>query len=586
MGPSDEWAYADLAATWTSNGTAEDIACGAYEIKIRAIGDGVTYRAGWGPWSATVKAKVLCKPPAPANLSVSKVGAGSVRMSWTQVSGIQEYEVAYADEHAEEEPDITRVFLSSRSSYTITGIVCDVVYYYLIRARGDGAVYRDAWGSWSWRAFTLECPTPTPTATNTPVPTATYTPISTATKTPTPTRTATRTPTPTASPTRTATHTPTPTRTATYTPTPTATVTPTPASVLDTPTPVPLTCSQQDLNPRTLRANQTIRHTGDWGNACRYFNFDINPNTGRTHVIIDLTGNGLETTMKLRASDDSNTVTGSVIRDHDDNDEKSGSLDSRVALHLSPGYYVVEARLANPSRKSSSRSLTLTVDSEDIIYHSGNHQEDRTVGYSIGRMPPEPEIPDPELELGGTVPADHPSKLMPRVVNKALKEWNRVGRSEWPHVKFCKDSCSENSDGHIIEIKAGLANECSIARACFKGIRSTNGHRHLRSGVVWLEQPATMQDDEGMVKELVWTEDPDKHDKVVPGSMASNRKYWWFLLPTVLHELGHTLGMTDLYKAPSPNSYDGYLMADPGKSETIPSGDINYLKQIYRQYPD
>ena len=62
MGPSDEWMYADLAATWTSNGTAEDIACGAYEIKIRAIGDGVTYRANWGPWSATVTANIKCKP--------------------------------------------------------------------------------------------------------------------------------------------------------------------------------------------------------------------------------------------------------------------------------------------------------------------------------------------------------------------------------------------------------------------------------------------------------------------------------------------------------------------------------------------
>ena len=217
---------------------------------MRAIGDGVTYREEWGPWSETVEADIKCKPPAPANLGVSKAGTDSVSVSWTQVSGVQQYEVAYADEHAEEETDITRVFLSSpRSSATFTGITCDVVYYYLIRARGDGVAYRDVWGAWSWRAFTLECPTPTPTATNTPVPTATYTPTSTATKTPTPTRTATRTPTPTRTathtptptptvvPTRTSTHTPTPTPT--HTPTPTATPTPTPTPVPDTPTPTP-----------------------------------------------------------------------------------------------------------------------------------------------------------------------------------------------------------------------------------------------------------------------------------------------------------------------------------------------------------
>ena len=247
--PEDEWVYADLAATWTSNGTAEDIACGAYEIKIRAIGDGVTYRAGWGPWSATVKAKVLCKPPAPAKLSVGKTGTSSILMRWTQISGIQQYEVAYADEHAEEEPDVTRVFLSSRSSYKITGIVCDVVYYYLIRARGDGAAYRDAWGSWSWKAFTLECTTPTPTATNTPVPTVTHTPRPTAT--PIPTSTHTPKPTPTA--------TPTPTPTATKTPTPTATATPTatPAPVPGMPTPTPTPAPDTPTATPTLTPSDT-----------------------------------------------------------------------------------------------------------------------------------------------------------------------------------------------------------------------------------------------------------------------------------------------------------------------------------------
>lgn len=340
------------------------------------------------------------------------------------------------------------------------------------------------------------------------------------------------------------------------------------------------------MSPRTLRVNQTISHTGDWGKSCRYFNFSVRD---LSHVIIDLTGDGLGTTMKLRVSDDSNTITGSVIREYDDNDEKSGSLDSRVALHVSPGGYVVEARLKDPSQVSTSRNLTLTVKSEHIIYHDGKHQEDRTVGYSIGRMPPEPEIPDPELDLGGTVPEDHPSKLMPRVVGKGLKTWNGVGSSEWPHIKFCKDPCIENSDGHVIEIKAGLANECRHARACFEGYFTItpDGHRHLAMGVVWLEQPATLEDGRGMVqKYLVWTEDPDKHNQEAPGYMPSNPKHWWFLLPTVLHELGHALGMTDLYKAPLANRYDGYLMADPGLSEDIPPGDRNYLKQIYRQYPD
>lgn len=88
----------------------------------------------------------------------------------------------------------------------------------------------------------IECPTPTPTFTetpdNTPTSTSTYTPTSTNTYTPTPSDTYTPTPTFTNTPTSTKTHTPTPsnTPTTTYTPSPTPTGTLTPT---DTYTPTP-----------------------------------------------------------------------------------------------------------------------------------------------------------------------------------------------------------------------------------------------------------------------------------------------------------------------------------------------------------
>ena len=213
---------------------------------MRAIGDGVTYRAGWGPWSVTAEADVLCKPPTPANLSVDKAGTGSVSMSWTQISGIAEYRVGYQNSVTESYEVATT---SPTSSYTFDGITCGVMYYYAVNSRGDGVTYRDAWGIGTYVTYTIKCPTLTPTATNTPVPTATYTPRPTATKMPTPTRTATRTPTPTRTATYTPTRTITPTRTATRTPrppTPTrtpipATATPTPISptATNTPTPTP-----------------------------------------------------------------------------------------------------------------------------------------------------------------------------------------------------------------------------------------------------------------------------------------------------------------------------------------------------------
>ena len=133
-------------------------------------------------------------------------------MSWTQISGIKEYQLAYTNKQF---TDTTTVTVSPRSSYTFSGIPCGDLYYYVIRARGNGAKYSDAWGIGTYVTLTLPCPTPTPTATYTPTPTPTRTPVPTATPTGTPT------PTPTGTPTPTATYTPTPTRTLTPTVTPT-----------------------------------------------------------------------------------------------------------------------------------------------------------------------------------------------------------------------------------------------------------------------------------------------------------------------------------------------------------------------------
>ncbi len=208
----------DLPATWVSNGTAKDIKCGAYQVKFRAKGDGTTHRAAWGPWTHTATATILRAPPAPKNFAVSKVGAGSVRMSWTKLSGIQKYQVGYANTVSKKFKIVD--IHSTAISHTFSGIECGDAYNYGISAMGDGSKYRGDWGSSALASLTLQCPTSTPTPTYTPTPTPTRTPAPTATptRTPTPTPTATYTPTPTPSPTPTATYTPTSTPTSTPTP--------------------------------------------------------------------------------------------------------------------------------------------------------------------------------------------------------------------------------------------------------------------------------------------------------------------------------------------------------------------------------
>ena len=529
-----------------------------YSQRVRSVNS--SGGSGWTPWVDVCPRPPLgIRPSAPTGLTVTTAhvetyGVVAV-IDWDDTANSTRYQVQQSDGSTWRIlPHGDFNLLVSGSWATVWGFNRDGRYTFRVRALNV-----DLESGWSSEVSIYVSVTPaTPTATPTQI------------ANPRPTRTAT----PTA----------TPTQIANPRPTPTASPTPTPTRIAN-----PTACSQEDLNPRTLGANQTISHTGDWGRACRYFNFDINPTTGRTHVIIDLTGDGLDTTMKLRASDTSDTIVGSVIRENDDNLEESNSQDSRVGLHLRPGYYVVEARLGVPSDISTSRNLTLTVKSEDIIYHpSGDHQEDRTVGYWIREMPLQPEIPNPELLLGVMVPDDHPSLLMPRVVDKGLKKWKQVGRSRWPHPRFCTDACSENSDNHFIEIRAGLADECGDAAACFRGFKeiASNGHHHLTDGKVWLEEPATQVPmNSSVTQRFAWTEDSAKHGKMLPSSTTSSPYLWWLLLPVVLHELGHTLGMDDLYKDTTRN-YAGYLMDRPGALQTIPAGDINYLKQIYRQYPE
>ena len=60
-----------------------------------------------------------------------------------------------------------------------------------------------------------------------------------------------------------------------------------------------------------------------------------------------------------------------------------------------------------------------------------------------------------------------------------------------------------------------------------------------------------------------------------------------FALSAAMHEFGHTLGLDDLYNSYNEaydNRYSDYLMGQAGKHTTIPSTDINYLKQVYRHH--
>ena len=61
---------------------------------------------------------------------------------------------------------------------------------------------------------------------------------------------------------------------------------------------------------------------------------------------------------------------------------------------------------------------------------------------------------------------------------------------------------------------------------------------------------------------------------------VKDRDEFEYLPSIMMHEFGHTLGLTDLYEY--PGQYPGYLMTSNEKQTAIPAKDINYVEQVYR----
>ena len=167
QGSSGNWSTYKNDITGTSP-TVSGLQCDTgYQFRVRAYGDGVTYRTDWGAWATTTASTGLCKPPGPGGLSASAPGENSVSVSWTALTGADKYEVQYrqgsSGNWSTYKNDITG------TSPTVSGLQCDTGYQFRVRAYGDGVTYRADWGAWSSASSdvrTSTCPTPTPTPSN------------------------------------------------------------------------------------------------------------------------------------------------------------------------------------------------------------------------------------------------------------------------------------------------------------------------------------------------------------------------------------------------------------------------------------
>ncbi len=125
--------------------------------------------------TVTVPGAPLEPPATPVGLSLAATAAKSIDASWNSQSGIQNHQVRRKVAGGNWTYHLTD---SSATSYTITGLECNTLYYVEVRAQGDGTEHSDAWSDWSDQRSrrTLGCD-PTPTPTPTPAPTPTPTPV-------------------------------------------------------------------------------------------------------------------------------------------------------------------------------------------------------------------------------------------------------------------------------------------------------------------------------------------------------------------------------------------------------------------------
>ena len=135
------WTPVDTTA---SGHTVTSLAPGtSYAFKVRAYGDGTKYKAEWGAEaSTTVSTVALVVPPAVSNLTAT-ASTTSVRLGWDDLDGAAKYRV----EHRLSTSTASRTPVdTTASAHTVASLAPGTSYAFKVRAYGDGAKYKAAWG--------------------------------------------------------------------------------------------------------------------------------------------------------------------------------------------------------------------------------------------------------------------------------------------------------------------------------------------------------------------------------------------------------------------------------------------------------
>ena len=227
--------------------------------------------------------------------------------------------------------------------------------------------------------------------------------------------------------------------------------------------------------------------------------------------------------------------------------------------YLEPGRYLVEARLKFPNTASRDRKLILQWEG---VPHSGAHQSDHTVAYRMGTT---------------TTDQNATGDLARAALPEGAQAWNQAGggTSTWPFLLYCETWCNENADGHAVTVEIVGSDACKPVACASVGV---NEEDHIATLTIKIEHPPVSKKD---LK--VWTGDSSLHNVFVDFENLSEGKYS-HMLTAILHEMGHALGLDDLYGDVAGN-FTGYLMGSLSKHDaatSVPSVDRALLKRVYR----
>jgi len=108
---------------------------------------------------------------------------------------------------------------------------------------------------------------------------------------------------------------------------------------------------------------------------------------------------------------------------------------------------------------------------------------------------------------------------------------------------------------------------------------------HMQNLNMVIEEPAWGYSS-GDFTRYYWTKTKTQHGRLVtpsdgqdiPGFDSTETNKWLYLPGVLMHEFGHTAGLTDLYNF---DGYKSYLMGSTYDTDRVPSTDVSYIRQVY-----